>query len=95
MTEQINLIAPEQASDGTTHYWINRSELDREGARVSFHLGSAKGFNKVITISGDDALAYLKALNKRNATVTSNEKWTLQQLVAKGYLSGTISGTPD
>ncbi len=35
------------------------------------------------------------ALNKRNATVTSNEKWTLNQLVSNGYLAGTVSGNPD
>lgn len=95
MAEQINLTTPDQTSGGTPHYWINRADLDKEGARVVFYLGSTAGFKKTITITGADALTYINALNKRNATATSNERWTLNQLISKQYLSGTVSGTPD
>ncbi len=93
--EQIDLTTPDQATAGTPLYRIARADLDKEGARVTFYLNSDVGLRKTITITGADATTYLNALNKRNATGTSNNTWTLNQLITKGYLAGTVSGTPD
>lgn len=95
MAERIDLTTADQTSTGTLHYRIMRSDLDKESARVTFYLNSDGGFRKVLVFTGNDALTYIKAVNRRNATITSNEKWTLNQLVSKGYLAGTVSGTPD
>lgn len=93
--EQVDLTSPDQASAGTPSYYIVRSDMDWEGVRVTIYLSSSSGLRKTITITGADATAYMKAANKRDSSVISLQKWTLNQLITKGYLSGTVSGTPD
>ncbi len=95
MTEQIILTTPDQASAGTSDYYIARQILDRDVLKVEIQLGSSVGLRRIFVFNGDDAKAYMDTLNKRNASTVSNNKWTLNQLVSKGYLKGTVSGTPD
>ena len=93
--EPINLTTPEQATTGTPSYHIARLDLDWDGVRVTVYLNSPSGITKVLTFTGADATIYMRALNKRDSSVTSAQKWTLNKLNSKGWLSGTVSGTPD
>ena len=93
--EKITLTAPDQAVIGTSEYYVAGLIIDRDALRVEIRLGSPGGFRRTFVFSGEDARTYMNAINKRNATVTSNEKWTLNQLINLGYLAGTVSGTPD
>ena len=93
--EQIDLTTPDQATAGTPSYYIARADLDWDGARVTIHLNSASGLKKTLTFTGADATTYMRAANKRDFTTTSLQKWTFNQLKLKGYIDGTVSGTPD
>ena len=95
MSEQINLTTPDQSSVGTPSYYIAHLDLDWDGACVIISLNSTSGLRKTMTFTGTDAITYMKAANKRDFTTTSMQKWTLNQLISKGWLSGTLSGTPD
>ena len=93
--EQIDLTVPDQAITGTSRYYVARLDMDWDAVRVVIYLNSPSGIKKTLSFSGADAMNYMKALNKRNAATTSNLKWTLEQLISKGWLAGTVSGTPD
>jgi len=93
--EQLVLTTPETTPSVTT-WSIDETHLYRSAARASFRLLGSSGEQKAITISGADAITYMKALNKRNGNTKSNEKWTLEQLQAAGLLgAGSVTGTPD
>ena len=47
------------------------------------------------TIEGPDAIALMRGLNKANLTTKSLHKRIMEQLVADGIITGTITGTPD
>jgi hypothetical protein len=93
--EQVDLLSPDQASPGTLAYYVAEISMDRDAATVEIRLCSPIGLTRTFTFSGADALSYIRAMNRRDASTISNEKWTLQQLITKGYLSGSISGTPE
>jgi hypothetical protein len=93
--EKIDLSTPDQTSAGTTSYYIARLDMDWDASRVVIYLNSSTGLTRTLTFEGANATNYMKALNKRHATVTSNQKWTLEQLVSKGFLTGTVSGVAD
>jgi hypothetical protein len=93
--EQVDLFVPDQASTGTPHYWIGAILMDREAGTVIIRLGSDSGLRKTITIWGADAMTYIRAANKRDSSSVSLEKWTLTQLINKGYIVGSITGSPD
>lgn len=95
--EQLDLTTPETFSAPTsiTTYKIRRITMDWESAKVEIWLTGSGGQRKVLSFTGAEATAYMTNLNKRNASVVSNQKWTLQLLVTNGYLAGTVSGTPD
>ena len=95
MSEQIDLTSPDQAVAGTVQYYIAALLLDRDSARVEIRLNSPRGIQRAFTFTGNDALAFIKAMNKRNASIVSNEKWTLTKLITNGDLNGTVSGVPD
>ena len=93
--EQLVLTTPETTASVTT-WSIDAMSLDRSAAHVSFRLLGSGGERKTVTVSGADATTYMKALNKRNATVKSNEKWTIEQWQAAGLLgAGSVTGTAD
>ena len=93
--EQLVLTTPETTASVTT-WSVDAMSLDRSAAHVSFRLLGSGGERKTVTVSGADATTYMKALNKRNATVRSNEKWTIEQLQTAGLLgAGSVTGTPD
>ena len=95
MGEQFNLTTPDQASAGTPSYYIARADLDWDGSRVTIYLNSASGLRKTLVFTGTDAIAYMQAANKRDFSTISLQKWTFNQLKLRGYLEGTVSGTPD
>lgn len=95
--EQLDLTTPETfaAPSSITSWRIDEIHLYKAEAKVIIALVGTNGEKRTYTFTGSLATTYMNALNKRNATTTSNEKWTLNQLVTKGYLLGTVSGTPD
>ncbi len=97
MAEQLDLTTPETfgAPASITYWRIDELHLYKSEAKVVIALVGTNSEKRTFTFTGALATAYIVALNKRNATVTSNEKWTLNQLVSNGYLAGTVSGNPD
>jgi len=98
MSEQLNLTTPETfATPASITWWkINQLDLCRDPARVTIHLLGTNGENRTFTLTGAAATTYINALNKRNATTKSNEKWTIEKLISLyDDLDGTVSGTPD
>jgi len=95
MGEQLDLTTPDQANAGTPSYYISRADLDWDSARVTIYLNSAIGLRKTLVFSGTDATDYMRAANKRDFSTISLQKWTFNQLKLRGYLEGTVSGTPD
>lgn len=98
MAEQLDLTTPETFSAPASITWwkINRMDMCRNPARVTFHLLGTNGEERTYTFTGTQATTYINALNKRNATVKSNKKWTIEQLQSViPELAGTVSGTPD
>ena len=95
--EQLDLTTPETfaAPSSITSWLIDELHLYKAEAKVIIALLGSNGEKRTYTFTGSLATTYITALNKRNATTASNEKWTLNQLVTKGYLTGTVSGTPD
>ena len=95
--EQLDLTTPETfaAPTSITSWKIDGLTLMRSEAKVIIHLVGSTGEKRTYTFSGALATTYINALNTRNASTISNEKWTLNQLVTRGYLAGTVSGTPD
>ena len=93
--EQIELTTPDQATAGTPSYYISRYDMDSDAARVTIYLNSASGLRKTLVITGTDATTYIRAAKKRDFTSTSLDKWTFNQLKLRGYLDGTVTGTPD
>lgn len=98
MSEQLDLTTPETfpAPPAINGWKINREDLCRSPARATFYLIGTNGEERTYTFTGAQATTYINALNKRNATVKSNEKWTIEQLQSViPALAGTVSGTPD
>ena len=95
--EQLDLTTPETfaAPSIITSWRIDELHLYKAEAKVIIALVGTNGEKRTYTLTGLLATTYIKALNKRDATTTSNEKWTLNHLVTRGYLTGTVSGTPD
>ena len=95
--EQLDLTTPEtfSAPSSITYWRIDELHLYKSEAKVIIALIGTNGEKRTYTFTGSLATTYLVALNKRNATTTSNEKWTLNQLVTNGYLNGTVSGSPE
>jgi len=95
--EQLDLTTPEtfSAPSSITYWRIDELHLYRSDAKVIIGLVGTNGEKRTYTFTGSLATTYLNALNTRNATTTSNEKWTLNQLVTNGYLNGTVSGSPE
>jgi len=97
MAERLDLEVAEAfpAPPSITDWRIDGLDLRRGDQRVTVYLKGTNGEERTFTFSGSDATLYINTLNKRNAGSKSNEKWTLEQLVGRGYLAGVVSGTPD
>ena len=95
--EQLDLTAPESfvAPPSITSWKIDELQVSRSSAKVIIGLLGSNGEKRTYNFSGALATTYINALNTRNASTISNEKWTLNQLVTRGYLAGTVSGTPN
>ena len=95
--EELILTTPETfpATTSITSWKIDGLTLMRSEAKVIIHLVGSTGEKRTYNFSGALATTYINALNTRNASTISNEKWTLNQLVTRGYLAGTVRGTPD
>jgi len=97
MAEQLDLTTPETfPTPASVTYWkCDGAYLRASQALAVLYLLGTNGEERTFTFKGVEATTYIKALNKRDASVVSNNTWTLNQLKNKGYLDGTISGTPD
>src|SRR3990167_4114188 len=91
--EQLDLTTPEtfSAPSSITYWRIDELHLYRSDAKVIIGLVGTNGEKRTYTFTDSLAMTYINALNKRNASTTSNNEWTLDQLKTKGYLTGTIS----
>jgi len=95
MAEQIDLTSPLVANPTQTSilkldsFYYSRS---RAVMRVEV-IGN--NIMKPYEYSGPVATDLINLLNKANCSATSFDKRIFNRLIADGYLSGTISGTPD
>lgn len=73
---------------------VSRLILDREDSLIMITVYGG-GVHKTFTYNGQTAITMMNALNTANLTTNSLEKRCLNQLISDGYLSGTITGTPN
>lgn len=79
--------------------------LDAAGRRVTIQLRPWDGTqfiieNRFLEFTYNDGttptgMSLITTLNKANLSTISLEKRTMNQLISSGYISGTVSGTPD
>lgn len=77
-----------------TSVTIERLVLDYKNSLIDIMVwnGSVEGH---FQYTGTTALSLMNALNKANLSTTSLNKRVMQQLNSDGYMTGTITGTPD
>jgi hypothetical protein len=93
--EQINLTSPVVADPAqATTFRVAALWLNWDGAEIVVHVTDGT-VRKVFRYTGSTATALMTALNKANLTSNSLHKRIINQLISDGYLSGTISGSPD
>lgn len=95
MAEKIDLTTPFQPDPSSaTDLTVVKVVLDWEGAGL--HITLAKdNVRKHVSYNGSEATALMVALNKANLATKSLHRRILERLQADGYVSGTISGSPD
>lgn len=102
--EQINLTTPEIKPQVTTDiYKVIVLNFNWEQQLIIIGLRGENGEYKTFTYGGsssDDAgrtkaTNLMIALNKANLSIKSLQNRVITQLINDGFLSGTISGTPD
>jgi hypothetical protein len=89
--EQLNLTTPISVTDVK----VQRLALDWAGKTIYILVIGTDGRTLQFTYDGDVAATLMKQLNTLNLSTKSLHKRLLERLVADGFLSGTISGTPD
>jgi|RhiMethySRZTD1v2_1073278.scaffolds.fasta_scaffold576679_2 hypothetical protein len=95
MAEQLDLTAP-ITYPSTTYYKVAELRLQRESpSSIYVRLKGTNGEHFDHLYEGATALNLIIALNKANLTTNSLEKRILNQLITDGFLSGTVSGSPD
>lgn len=106
MPEDFVLTTPEVVPEVTTAtYRLVLLHLDWEHSFIAINLRGANGQLRTFSYGGDapavppaertKALNLMIALNKANLSIKSLQRRVLEQLVADGLLTGTISGAPD
>jgi hypothetical protein len=96
MAESLVLTDPEVTPQVvTTEYHVVFLLKDTEQARLVVHVRGTNGERKVFTYEDDQAIAFIKQLNKSNNSTKSEQRRILEQLTADGHLVGTVTGTPD
>lgn len=78
----------------TTVLKISRFTFDRDWKVIEVVVANGV-IKKSFAYTGATATTLMTALNKANCSITSMEKRILNQLIADGYISGTVSGNPD
>lgn len=93
--EKIALTTPLVADPRETpNLEVQMLTLDWIGSRIVVMVGQ-NGINRSFIYKGEQAKNMMITLNKANLSTNSLHKRILNQLISDGYLSGTISGTPD
>ena len=96
MPEQLTLTDPEVTPPKvTTDYRVVFVQKDVEAKRFIVRVRGTNGEVKEFREDDDAAITVIKALNKSNNSVKSEQKRILEKLVADGKLNGTVEGTPD
>jgi len=94
MAELLTLTTPVTTPTLTT-YAVRMISMDLDVPAILIRLKGTNGEVKVCSYNGATDTTLMIALNKANLSTTSLQKRVLQQLIADGELSGTISGSPD
>lgn len=97
MAEAIDLAVPE-TKPANPRYKLERLTLDIEAKTIYVQLLGANGESLSATYGPSTTptgAALLSALNTSNNSTTSLIKRVYNRLLADGYLSGAVSGTPD
>lgn len=93
--EQINLTTPYVADPrSANNFKIEALFLNWNDSLITIRVGNGV-LNNVFHYQGEQARNMMIILNKANLTNNSLHKRILNQLINDGYLTGTISGTPD
>jgi hypothetical protein len=83
-------VDPRQASS----FVVDSILLNWKEKSIVIHLGG-NGIQQRIEYTGTVATNLMIALNKANLSTTSLQKRIFLQLIADGYIAGSITGTPD
>ena len=92
--EQVDLTTP-QTQSPATNYKINKILLGWLDKAIRIELVADNGETLEASYDGDEAHNLMVALNKMDLSTNSLHKRIMTKLINDGYLSGTITGTPD
>lgn len=95
MAEKLDLTTPEVVSKITVSYRVAFIQLDWELKKIIIYIRSDLGERRAIIYEGQQAVDYMRILNKSNFSINSMHKRILQKLSLDGELVGTVSGVPD
>lgn len=104
--ESLTLATPEiQPQITTSTYQISYLYLGWEQQTITIGLHGQNGELKTFGYGGTTpdgaindrakAVTLMTALNKANLTVASLQKRVINQLIADGFMAGTVTGSPD
>lgn len=79
----------------TTDYRLVFMLKDVEQKRFLIRVRGTNGESKEFVEEDDAAISIIRALNKRNNSLKSEEQFILEKLITDGKLQGTVSGVPD
>jgi hypothetical protein len=93
MSEALTLTTP--LVQTRTTYAVKIINLDWDSAHIHIRLLGSDGVVVGFNYDGPQAITLMTALNKVNLSVKSLQRRILEQLVADGFLTGTVGGSPD
>ena len=94
--ERVDLTTVDQAQGGTVVYSVAQLVLDWERGRIVVRLVGDNNVRKEVVLGdAENARSMMRSLNKANLSVKSLHRRIMEELITRGYLAGSISGTPD
>ena len=95
MAETIVLTTPEVVQMTNTEYRLSRITFDRDASTILVLFRGANGEQKEWRIEGDVALQRMKALMTADLSTKSLQRRIMEAAVQSGFLTGTVTGTPE
>lgn len=92
--EQLTLATPVQPPT-LTSYRVDTLSLHWSDASIAIGLRGPNGETATFTYTGPQATVLMQVLNTSDLSTKSLHRRILEKLAADGYLTGSITGSPD